>query len=113
MIKKAQRTMSRPCTICGKLILKGQWFKYEPNTGTYKHLNCIKAVVVRIRYGGKGLELEKKINQTGKVIAIAGIDNQNVKLRFCDKQEYWFYTNEIEYVKGGRFALERKQTDDT
>lgn len=37
-IKKAKRTTSRPCTICGKLILKGQWYEYKENVASYKHL---------------------------------------------------------------------------
>jgi len=37
-VKKAQRTISRPCTICGELILRGQWYEYKENVASYKHL---------------------------------------------------------------------------
>ncbi len=54
-----------------------------------------KAVVKKIWYGGKGLNLEKRVGQIGEIVATGGIDQQNVRLRFCDGKEYWFYINEV------------------
>ncbi|RKY33156.1 MAG: hypothetical protein DRP74_00455 [Candidatus Omnitrophota bacterium] len=40
--KIATKTLSRVCTLCGELIVKGQKYMYYSSCGTYKHVNCIE-----------------------------------------------------------------------